>query len=188
MKSKHFNFKKKNQNKQECIPVGCVPAARRPYAGVCFPAGRGWVSAPGGGGYGLVPGGVCSRGVWSRGVSALGGLVLGGVSAPGGLVPGGLLRGGCSGGVWSRRRGVSALGGLVQGGCLLWGGSPCLGEGGFSLPGDPSPVNRITHTCKNITLATTSLRPVKTSKLHSRKAENKQMQKQKRDEETLEMH
>ena len=37
------------------------------------------------------------------------------------------------------------------------GGSPC--PGGFSLPRDP-PVNRITHTCKNITLATTSLRPV----------------------------
>ena len=26
-------------NKQECIPVGCVPAAHRPYAGVCFPGG-----------------------------------------------------------------------------------------------------------------------------------------------------
>ena len=39
---------------QECIPVRCVPAARRPYAGVCF------------------PGGVCSGG---RGVSAPGGLV-----------------------------------------------------------------------------------------------------------------
>ena len=60
--------------KQECIPVGCVPAAHWPYAGVCFPGG----------------------------------------------------------------------------GVLL---------GGFSLPGDP-PVNRITDTCKNITLATTSLRPV----------------------------
>ena len=30
---------------------------------------------------------------------------------------------------------------------------------------DPSPVNRITHTSKNITLATTSLRPVKISGL-----------------------
>ena len=27
------------QNKQECIPVGCVPAAHWPYAGVCFPGG-----------------------------------------------------------------------------------------------------------------------------------------------------
>ena len=25
--------------KQECTPVGCVPAARRPYAGVCLPVG-----------------------------------------------------------------------------------------------------------------------------------------------------
>ena len=40
--------------KQECIPVGCVPAARLPYAGVCFP----------GEGVYLVPGGVLSlRGV-----------------------------------------------------------------------------------------------------------------------------
>ena len=68
---------------QECIPVGCVPAARRPYAGVCYRGGGeggllpGWgcllpgeallwggsaprgVSAPGGRGGG---GGVCSRG------------------------------------------------------------------------------------------------------------------------------
>ena len=27
---------------QECIPVGCVPAARRPHAGVCFPGGSAW--------------------------------------------------------------------------------------------------------------------------------------------------
>ena len=67
--------------KQECIPVGCVPAARRPYSGVCF--GGGWgVSA------------------WSRG-----------------------------------------------------GGIPACTEA------DP-PVNRMTDRCKNITLATTSLRPV----------------------------
>ena len=36
-------------SKQECIPVGCVLAARRPYAGICFPGGGGG-SAPGGGG------------------------------------------------------------------------------------------------------------------------------------------
>ena len=39
--------------KQECIPVGCVPADRRPYAGVCFLAGgspsRGGVLHPAGG-------------------------------------------------------------------------------------------------------------------------------------------
>ena len=49
------------------------------------------------------------------------------------------------------------------GGFSLWGGGFSLVwvslPGGFSLPGDP-PVNRITHTCKNIILATTSLRPV----------------------------
>ena len=45
----------------------------------------------------------------------------------------------------------------MPGGLPGRGDSPC--QGGFSLPGDP-PVNRITHTCKNITLATTSLRPV----------------------------
>ena len=48
---------------QECIPVGCVPAARRPYAGVCFPGGWCLVRGVGGG-----------AGVWSGGVvvSALG--------------------------------------------------------------------------------------------------------------------
>ena len=47
-----------SKKKQECIPVGCVPAAHWPYAGVCFfpggggvcsGGGVGWVSAPGGG-------------------------------------------------------------------------------------------------------------------------------------------
>ena len=42
-------------NKQECIPVGCVPAARRPYAGVCFPGGG--LPGPGGGGGLPGPGG-----------------------------------------------------------------------------------------------------------------------------------
>ena len=65
---------------QECIPVGCLPAARRPYAGVCFPGGclLPGVSALGG----LLPGGCLLRGV-----SALGG----GVSAPGGLLLGGVV-------------------------------------------------------------------------------------------------
>ena len=62
---------------QECIPVGCVPAARRPYAGVSFPGGGwcGWSSGRVGGVAG--PGGC---------------LVWGGVAGPGGvvwLVPGG---------------------------------------------------------------------------------------------------
>ena len=53
-----------------------------------------------------------------------------------------------------------------RGGVCLVGGSPCQGGSDWSrgggLPGDPlpPPVNRITDTCKNITLATTSLRPV----------------------------
>ena len=45
----------------------------------------------------------------------------------------------------------------LEGGCLP-GGGVCL-EGG--VPGQvPPPVNRITDTCKNITLAKTSFRPV----------------------------
>ena len=68
---------------QECIPVGCVPAARRPYAGVCF-LGGGGVSGPGG--CLLWAGHVCSWG----GMSVPGGVWSGGVSAPGGvLVQGG---------------------------------------------------------------------------------------------------
>ena len=71
-----------------------------------------------------------------------------GVSAPGGSDRGGLLRG-----VSAPRgsdRGMSA-----PGGCLL-------PEGG--LRQTRPPVNRITDTSKNITLATTSLRPVKMQK------------------------
>ena len=52
--------------KQECIPVGCVPAARRPYAGVCFPGG----CLPGLGGCLPGPGGGSA---WSRGVCLIGG-------------------------------------------------------------------------------------------------------------------
>ena len=60
-----------------------------------------------------------------------------------------------------------------SGGVLLGPGGVLLGPGGFSLvpggglpgrggsPETPPPVDRITDTCKNITLATTSLRPVK---------------------------
>ena len=53
-------------NGQECIPVGCVPAARRPYAGVCF------------------RGGVCLGGLPGPGVGVC--LVCGGcLPGPGGL-------------------------------------------------------------------------------------------------------
>ena len=41
---------------QECIPVGCVPAARRPYSGVCFPGGGG-VLPPARGGWSAWSGG-----------------------------------------------------------------------------------------------------------------------------------
>ena len=76
----------------------------------------------------------------------------GGLPGPGGVVA-------WSGGVvaWSR-----------GGGCLVSGGW-LPGPGGGWLPGPrgvlrrPPPVNRITDTCKNITLATTSLRPVTSS-------------------------
>ena len=100
---------------------------------------------------------VCHRGVCSWGVCFWGGgLLLGvcsrgvGVSALGGVV--------CS-------LGVSAPGRVCSGGCLLLGG---VCSQGVLLPGvvsqhalrqTPS-VDRITDTSKNITLATTSLRPV----------------------------
>ena len=69
---------------QECIPVGCVPAAHWPYAAVYF-RGGGLLSALGGGvsvprGC-LLPGGVCSRGCLLWG----GGWLLWGGSAPGGV-------------------------------------------------------------------------------------------------------
>ena len=93
------------QKKQECIPVGCVPAARRPYAGVCFPGG----------------------------VLHLGG---GGVLHPGGGSP--------SGGV-----------------CLGPGGGGMASQHALRQTPSPPPCGQ-THTCKNITLATTSLLPVMT--------------------------
>ena len=116
----------------------------------------------------LLLGGVCLVGGWSA--WSWGGFLpaqgWGGVCLVGGgspclgvvcLVPGG--EGGFSlprrewGGVsaWSRG-GLSLPGGI----CLVPGGSPCP-RGAARRP----PVNRITDTCKNITLATTSLRPVK---------------------------
>ena len=103
------------------------------------------------------PGGSpCRGGLPAGGSPYLGGCLPGPGGSPclGGvcLVPGGLPARGVSawswglsawsGGWFSLPRGVSAW---------CWGG----------LPGDPlPPVNRITDTCKTITLATTSLRPV----------------------------
>ena len=119
------------------------------------------------------PGGVCSLGV-----SALGGVCSMGVSVPGGalggvcprgcLLRGCLLWGVCLGGVCFQgvsargcllqgvsALGVSALGDVCSWGGLLWGGGiPACTEA------DTPRVNRMTDRCKNITLATTSLRPV----------------------------
>ena len=90
--------------KQECIPVGCVPAGHwpNPRGGACF---LGCV----------LPGGWC--------------VLRGGVCFPGGCASGG----------------VPASRGWYP--SMHWGRPP-------------PPVNRITDTSKNITLATTSLRLV----------------------------
>ena len=105
-----------------------------------------------------------------------GGLIMGGcASFLGGLPAGGAPLGGeglLARGV-SLPGGVSLLGGLLQeggtegaffqGGLLAGGGASFWRWGASFLGGTPSgdpPVNRITHTIKNITLATTSLRPV----------------------------
>ena len=62
--------------------------------------------------------------------------------------------GGGGGGVCSRG-GLPGLGGVC-----FWGGD-LLGPGGGGSPlVEIPPVNRMTNRCKNITLATTSLRPV----------------------------
>ena len=66
------------------------------------------------------------------------------------------------GGVCSQ--GVSAPGGVCFRGGVCSGGVSALGGGGWgSIPACTEahpPVNRMTDICKNITLATTSLRPV----------------------------
>ena len=85
----------------------------------------------------------CRGGCLVRGVSAPGG-----VSGPGGVCSGGVF---APGGVWSGGGGCLLQGrggsGLKGGGCLLLGGIAACTEA------DPPPVNRITHACKNITLA-----------------------------------
>ena len=110
---------------------GAVPGPR----GMCLVWGAYLV--PGGhtwsqGGHTWSQGGIPGRGLSGLGVSGLRG---GGVSVSG------------MGGVWSQ--GVSV---------------PC-GGGGAGIPActeaDTSPSNRMTNRCKNITLATTSLRPLK---------------------------
>ena len=112
---------------QVCIPVGCVPAARRPYAGVCFPGG---VVLHRGGPRG-VPWGVLHAG----GSPSRGGSPSGGSPSWGGF--------------------------SIRGGSPSQGGSPSGGgmASQHALRQTPSPRGQ-TDTCKNITLATTSLRPV----------------------------
>ena len=91
----------------------------------------------------------------SGAASFLGGLLLRGVPPS----FGGLLLGECL-----LLLGVSFLGRyLLLGGCLLLGGSPSWGVSPpwrevsqHALRQTPPPVNRITHSCKNITLATTT--------------------------------
>ena len=108
-----------------------------------------------------------SRGGRGGGVSGLGGVWSGGcVPGPGGWGGGVSGPGGVPG---PGGAGVSGLGGVVV--CLVWGGLVCLVWGGGCLvqgvclsalwDTTPPPVNRMTDRCKNITLATTSLRPVK---------------------------
>ena len=93
----------KTKLKQECIPVGCVPAARRPYAGVCFQGGVlpvGGFSMPGG--FSLRGGSPCQGGSPCRGGSPCQGggshwsggvLHAGGFSMPGGVLPAGVVSG-----------------------------------------------------------------------------------------------
>ena len=116
-----INLKKK-QNKQECIPVGCVLAARRPYAGVCFPGGD-----------------VCSRGVSAPRVGVGGVWSRGAQPAPGG---GGVWSQGV---VWSLGGVAGPMGGLVLGGVCSWGGVCSGGVSQHALRQTPlPPVDRLT--------------------------------------------
>ena len=105
----------------------------------CLPGpGGGGVVLPGCGGFFLVLGGfslVWGGSPWSQG----------GFS----LVPGGGFSLVVGGSPWSQGGSHWSAGGGVS--AWSWG---------VGSPETTPPVNRITHTCKNITLATTSLRPV----------------------------
>ena len=138
-----------------------LTVCQRPALGGCLLLGG--VSAPGGSGAcvcalgGVCSGGVCSGGCLFQGrVCSQGDVSSQGVSAPGDVsAPRGvsaprrcLLK---EGGM-STPRGVSA-----PRGCLLLGGR---GIPACTEADTPPPVDRITDACKNITLATTSLRPI----------------------------
>ena len=127
---------------------------------MCVCSGGGGCLLPGGV---SALGGVCSRGcvcvcsrqcvcVCSWEVSALGGV--------------------CSGGGVCSSGGVCSVGGVCSEGSLLWGVSAPGGVvSQHALRRTPPPVKRMTDRCKNITLATTSLRPVKITMIyyHSKK-------------------
>ena len=87
---KHPVFARSGEKyKQECIPVGCVPAARRPYAGVCFrgglPGPEGGLPGPGGSAW---SGGCLLRGgFWYREGSAWSGGGLPGLGGRGVGIP-----------------------------------------------------------------------------------------------------
>ena len=136
--------------KQECIPVGCVPADRWLYSGVCSPGGG--VPGPGGGctwsgeggctwsggGVYLVRWGGCT---WSQGgVPGPGG---GGYLVPGGvyLVPGGVYCTWSRGG-WTWSGGVPGPGGVCtwSRGVNLVPGGGVPGPGGvYLVPGGGVP-------------------------------------------------
>ena len=99
--------------------------------------------------------GVCSRGCLLEGVSAPGGVCLGDVCSRGCLLQGVCASGGCV------LQGVSAPRGVCSLGAVPGGGIPACTEA------NTLPVNRMTDRCKNITLATTSLRPVTIEFSHS---------------------
>ena len=91
-------------------------------------------------------------------------LLLGGVSAPRGFLLWGVATpGGCL--LWGGLGLSAPMGGVCSGG---WGVVPgsevsALGDGIPACTEVDPPMNRMTNRCKNITLATTSLWPVKTA-------------------------
>ena len=123
-------------------------------------------------------GGVCSWGVSAPRGCLLWGCLLQGVYAPGGVCSQGVCSwGSAPGGVCSR--GCLLLGDVCSQGCVCSWGGLCSGgcacsqlmsaPGGCGIPActeadTPPPMNRMTNSSKNITLATTSLRPVKMEK------------------------
>ena len=141
-RSLHLNVE--TEPRQECIPVGCVPAAHwRMPGGSPYRAG----GSPCGG-VGLLGGASFPRGspCWGEGASSQGGLLAGGSHCQGTSLPGGLLTRGVP-----PSRGSPCQGGLLPEGFLT----------GRPIP----PVDGITDMSKNITLATTLLQPV--TRMHS---------------------